>query len=63
MDNSMIGATTFDVSFTPDNSSLAFNIDGVSTINGNVTGMFQIIKCYLTEYSYSPSVCIRNVGP
>jgi hypothetical protein len=39
MDNSGIGATTFDVQFTPDNSSFAFNIDGVSTISGNVTGM------------------------
>ena len=39
MDNSGIGATTFDVSFTPDNSSFAFNIDGVSTISGNVTGI------------------------
>lgn len=39
MDNSGIGATTFDVSFTPDNNSFAFNIDGVSTISGNVTGM------------------------
>ena len=38
MDNSGIGATTFDVLFTPDNSSFAFNINGVSTISGNVTG-------------------------
>ena len=38
MDNSGIGATTFDVLYTPDNSSFAFNIDGVSTISGNVTG-------------------------
>src|SRR5439155_6355610 len=40
MANSGIGATTFDVSFTPDNSSFAFNINGVSTISGNVTGIF-----------------------
>jgi ML-like domain len=39
MDNSGIGATTFDVLFTPDNSSFAFNINGVSTISGNVTGI------------------------
>ena len=39
MDNSGISASTFDVSFTPDNSSFAFNINGVSTINGNVTGV------------------------
>jgi len=38
MDNSGIGATTFDVLYTPDNNSFAFNIDGVSTISGNVTG-------------------------
>ena len=40
MANSGIGATTFVVSFTPDNSSFAFNINGVSTISGNVTGIF-----------------------
>src|SRR5271163_4662036 len=43
MDNSGIGATTFDVLYTPDNSSFAFNINGVSTINGNVTVTVQVI--------------------
>jgi hypothetical protein len=44
MDNSGISATTFDVLFTPDNSSFAFNIDGVSTISGNVTGISIVMK-------------------
>jgi hypothetical protein len=39
MDNSGISATTFDILFTPDNSSFSFNIDGVSTISGDVTGI------------------------
>lgn len=38
MENSGIFATTFAVSFTPGNNSFAFNIDGTSTVSGNVTG-------------------------
>jgi hypothetical protein len=38
MENSGIFATTFAVSFTPGNNSFAFNVDGTSTVSGNVTG-------------------------
>jgi ML-like domain len=41
MENSGIFATTFAVSFTPDNNSFAFNVDGTSTVSGNVTGNHQ----------------------
>jgi hypothetical protein len=46
MDNSGISATTFDILFTPDNSSLAFNINGVSTISGDVKGMCPLVASY-----------------
>lgn len=44
-DNSSFTASLFDVVFTPDNRTAAFNINGMSTVTGNVT--FQVtIKAY-----------------
>jgi len=70
MANSGIGATTFDVLFTPDNSSFAFNINGVSTISGNVTVTIQVIAYGMVVVSEKlegcsiglTSLCPMSVG-
>jgi len=48
MENSSFSATLFNVMFTPDNSTLTFNIVGVSEISGNVT-----MELELLAYGYS----------
>lgn len=45
--NSGFSASLFDVVFTPSNDSLAFNVVGVSTINGNVS-----VEIDVTAYGY-----------
>lgn len=47
-DNSSFTATLFNVIFTPDNGSLAFDVVGVSSINGYVTAELDVIA-----YGYS----------
>jgi hypothetical protein len=46
--NSSFAATLFHVTFTPDNRSLAFNIQGVSNIAGNVSAEMELLV-----YGYS----------
>lgn len=41
--NSSFSATLFQVSFTPNNNSVNFNINGVSSISGKVLAQFEII--------------------
>ena len=41
--NSLFTATLFDVIFTPNNGSLAYNINGVTSISGNVIAEFVVI--------------------
>ena len=48
MKNSKFSATLFQVKFTPDNSTLSLNIDGVSHISGNV-----FIEYDVLGYGYS----------
>jgi len=48
MTNSSFSATLFHVLFTPDNASLAFEINGISQISGNVLLDFQVLG-----YGYS----------
>lgn len=54
--NSSFTATLFNVAFTPDNSSLAFTIDGLSSISGKVTAEFNII-------AYGINALKRTVDP
>lgn len=42
MKGSQLTASLFKVTYTPNNSSLAFNIVGVSSIKGNVEGVAQL---------------------
>jgi len=55
--NSSFSATLFDVVFTPDNGTLAVNINGVSQISGNVTLEVQVIGYGLTVYQKTINPC------
>jgi len=57
MANSSFSATLFDVVFTPDNGTLAVNINGVSQISGNVTLEVQVIGYGLTVYQKTINPC------
>jgi hypothetical protein len=57
MDNSSFSATLFDVVFTPDNGTLAVNINGVSQISGNVTLEFDLIGYGLSVYQKTINPC------
>lgn len=55
--NSSFSATLFDVIFTPANSSLAFDIVGVSTITGNVTIELVVWAYGLKAYTDTINPC------
>jgi len=57
MANSSFSATLFNVVFTPDNGTLAVNINGVSQISGNVTLELQVIGYGLTVYQKTINPC------
>ncbi|KAL8697277.1 MAG: hypothetical protein Q9201_007207 [Fulgogasparrea decipioides] len=69
--DSKFTATLFNVAFTPDNASIAIDIDGVSSISGYVNAEIQVIA-----YGYQalkqtfnpckenfPGMCPMNTGP
>ena len=68
--NSSFTATLFNVIFTPDNNSLAFNILGVSSISGYVTAEFDVIAYGYTALrqtlnpceSHLEGLCPMNTG-
>ncbi len=55
--NSSFSATLFDVVFTPNNGSFAWDINGVSTINGNVTIGLTVLAYGLNIYSQEINPC------
>lgn len=55
--NSSFSATLFDVTYTPSNGTLAFDIVGVSTITGNVTIEFLVFAYGLQIFKLSKSPC------
>ena len=56
-DNSGFTATLFDVTFTPNNGSLAYNINGVSSISGNVIAELEVIVYGFTAYKQRLDPC------
>ena len=56
-DNSNFSATLFDVVFTPNNRSLAFDVVGVSSITGNVTIELVVIAYGLNAYKTTLNPC------
>jgi len=57
MENTRFSATLFDVIFTPDNGTLAVNINGVSEISGNVILEFDLIGYGLSVYKKKINPC------
>ncbi|CAK4033298.1 Flavin carrier 2 [Lecanosticta acicola] len=55
--NSSFSATLFDVVFTPSNRSLAFDVNGVSSIEGNITIQLNIIAYGLNVYKTTIDPC------
>lgn len=58
MDNSKFSATLFDVSLTPDNGTLSFTINGVSTITGYVILQLNVFAYGLQIYNTPINPCI-----
>lgn len=54
--NSSFSATLFDVVFTPENHTLTFDVNGVSTTNGNIT-------IDLIVFAYGLKVYSTNIDP
>lgn len=57
MDNSAFTAKLFQVAFTPNNNTLAINVDGTSGINGNVTAELIVFAYGLNAYSRRINPC------
>lgn len=57
MDNSSFSATLFDVTFTPANRSLVFDVVGVSSVNGNITIELIVFAYGLKAYTTTIDPC------
>ncbi|KAL6721500.1 putative flavin carrier protein 3 [Lecanora helva] len=60
-DNSLFTATLFNVAFTPDNNSLAFDIVGVSSISGHVTAEIDVIAYGYNAVHETLDPCTQNL--
>ena len=60
-DNSLFTATLFNVIFTPDNNSLAFDIVGVSSISGHVTAEIDVIAYGFNAVHQTLDPCTQNL--
>ncbi|ERF68857.1 hypothetical protein EPUS_04509 [Endocarpon pusillum Z07020] len=61
-DNSNFTATLFNVVFTPDNRTLAFDVVGLSSIEGYVTAELQVIAYGFTAVSQTLDPCTMDLG-
>ena len=61
-DNSNFTATLFNVVFTPDNRTLAFDVVGLSSIQGNVTAELQAIVYGFTALTQNLDPCTMDLG-
>ena len=61
-DNSNFTATLFNVVFTPDNRTLAFDVVGVSSIEGNVTAELQVIAYGFEALKQTLDPCTMDLG-
>jgi hypothetical protein len=60
-DNSNFTASLFNVVFTPDNNTLAFDVVGVSSIQGNVTAELMVIAYGFTALKQTLDPCTMNL--
>ena len=61
-DNSNFTASLFNVVFTPSNGSIAFDIVGVSSIQGNVTVYIEVIAYGYTAVNQTLDPCTAGLG-
>jgi hypothetical protein len=61
-DNSNFTASLFNVVFTPDNGSIAFDIVGVSSIQGNVSVQAEVIAYGYTAVNQTIDPCTAGLG-
>lgn len=61
-ENSSFTATLFNVIFTPDNNTLAFDVVGVSSISGNVTAELEVIAYGYTAVKQKLDPCTMNLA-
>ncbi|KAL1966702.1 hypothetical protein VTN77DRAFT_3899 [Rasamsonia byssochlamydoides] len=61
MDNSNFTASLFNVVFTPDNNSLAIDINGVSSISGDVVAQLEVIAYGYTVMKQTLDPCKMNL--
>ncbi|KKY14598.1 hypothetical protein UCRPC4_g06685 [Phaeomoniella chlamydospora] len=61
-ENSNFTASLFDVVFTPDNNTLAFEIVGVSSIQGNVTAVLEVIAYGYTALKETLDPCEMDLS-
>jgi Transient receptor potential (TRP) ion channel/ML-like domain len=61
-DNSNFTATLFNVIFTPDNRTLAFDVVGVSSITGNVTAELHVIAYGYNALREKLDPCLMDLG-
>jgi uncharacterized membrane protein len=59
--NSQFTASLFNVAFTPDNNTLAFDVVGVSSIDGNVTAELEVIAYGFTALRQKLDPCAMNL--
>lgn len=59
--NSLFTATLFNVIFTPNNGSLAFDIVGVSSISGNVSADIEVVAYGLSIFKKPLDPCTSNL--
>lgn len=60
--NSSFTATLFNVVFTPDNNTIAFDVVGVSSISGNVTAELEVIAYGYRIVKQKLDPCTMNLG-
>lgn len=60
-ENSSFTATLFNVVFTPDNNTLAFDVVGVSSIQGNVTAELEVIAYGFTALKQKLDPCTMRL--
>lgn len=61
-ENSGFSASLFDVTFTPDNGSLAFNVVAITTISGNVTAEIDVTAYGYTAVKRTINPCELNLS-
>lgn len=61
-DNSNFTASLFNVVFTPDNDTLAFDVVGVSSIQGNVTAQLEVIAYGFVAVNQTLDPCTMDLS-